>query len=88
MTVVWQFQAPPGSAGNYEWCINQPGVDMNGTVLANSEDGNYYSIPWGGASFQRQQLLSARDAAYTPLALAADGTIYTLNSGILFQITQ
>jgi hypothetical protein len=88
MNRVWQFTAPPGPLGNYEWCINQPAVDMNGTVLANSEDGNYYSIAWGGMSYAQQQLFEARDAAYTPLAVASDGTIYTLNSGILFQIKQ
>jgi hypothetical protein len=88
MNVQWKFQAPNGPLGAYEWCINQPAVDMNGTVLANSEDGNYYSIPWGGATFSRQMLFEARDAAYTPLAIAPDGAIFTLNSGILFKLTQ
>lgn len=88
MNIVWQFQAPPGPAGNYEWCINQPAVDTNGTVLANSEDGFYYSISWGGGTYARQHLAAARDAAYTPLAMALNGAIYTLNSGILFKVTQ
>jgi hypothetical protein len=83
MSVQWQFPLT-----GYEWCINQPAVDMNGTVLANGEDGYYYAIAWGGLTSARHQLLSARDAAYTPLAIANDGTVYTLNSGILFQLKQ
>jgi hypothetical protein len=85
MGVVWRFPLVRDGVAS-EWCINQPAVDMNGTVLANGEDGYYYAIAWGGQTSATQKLIDARDAAYTPLAIANDGTVYTLNSGVLFQI--
>src|SRR5262249_32635633 len=45
LTIEWQFQSPD----NFEWCVNAPAVDKNGTVYANSEDGNVYVIRQGGA---------------------------------------
>ena len=85
MGVEWRFPLVRDGVAS-EWCINQPAVDMNGTVLANGEDGYYYAIAWGGLTSASQKLIDARDAAYTPLAIASDGTVYTLNSGVLFQI--
>ena len=87
----------------FEWCINAPAVDGNGTVFANSEDGNLYVIPQGNVGVfpinttnnamtlngvKRLFTNLALGAAYTPLAIAADGKIYTENDGILFVVGQ
>jgi hypothetical protein len=68
----------------FEWCVNAPAVGSDGTVYANSEDGNLYSILQGGklklALFQRRAL----GAAYTPVSIGPDGKIYSQNSGHLF----
>ncbi len=82
----------PHTSGNqwqnigFEWCINAPVVDMQGVVYANSEDGNIYSINQGGTLKQNIFLDLALGAAYTPLAIGADGKIYTENKGVLFVI--
>ena len=70
----------------FEWCINAPVVDADGVVYANSEDGNIYAINQGGTLRQNIFLNQALGAAYTPLAIGPDGTIYTENKGILSAI--
>ena len=75
----------------FEWCINAPAIDMNGTVYANSEDGNLYTIPQGNTGiFTKPQqsifLNLAIGAAYTPLSLGPDGKIYTENDGHMFVV--
>ena len=72
----------------FEWCINAPVVDVNGVVYANSEDGNLYAINQGGTLKANIFLNLALGAAYTPLAIGPDGTIYTENKGTLFVIGQ
>src|SRR5499427_3614689 len=84
----WQFKSTtivqPDNPNGFEWCINAPAVDVNGTVYANSEDGNVYAIPQGhsGVFVTPQSKLFLRiaiGAAYTPLAIGADGKLYTEN---------
>jgi hypothetical protein len=70
----------------FEWCINAAAVDANGTVFANSEDGELYTIRQGGSLAGRRFLQLALGAAYTPLALGDDGLIYTQNFGHLFVV--
>ena len=72
----------------FEWCVNAPVVDGNGTVYANSEDGNLYAIGQGAVLKQKifQQL--AIGAAYTPASLGGDGKIYTQNAGHMFVVGQ
>jgi uncharacterized protein (TIGR03437 family) len=72
----------------FEWCVNAPVVDGNGTVYANSEDGNLYAISPGGMLKEKifQQL--AIGAAYTPASLGGDGKIYSQNDGHLFVVGQ
>ena len=72
----------------FEWCINAPVVDSQGTVYANSEDGNVYSINQGGTLKQRLFLQQALGAAYTPLAIGPDGKVYTENKGHLIVVGQ
>lgn len=70
----------------FEWCVNAPVVDANGTVYANSEDGNLYAIPQGGTGVTHifQQL--AIGAAYTPTSIGGDGRIYSQNDGHMFVV--
>ncbi|MBV8202155.1 MAG: hypothetical protein JOZ15_16165, partial [Acidobacteria bacterium] len=68
----------------FEWCVNAPAVDGDGTVYANSEDGNLYVIGQGGSLRRRLFLDLAIGAAYTPLAIDPDGRIYSENFGTLF----
>jgi hypothetical protein len=103
----WQFQGtntmschsnpngPPTCVsdhpGGFEWCINMPAIDVNGTVYVNSEDGNIYAIPQGisGVFTQPQSNLFlnlAIGAAYTPLSIGPDGRLYTQNDGHLFVV--
>jgi hypothetical protein len=111
MQIEWQFQStntmscqrnpsgPPTCVSDhpfgFEWCINMPAIDMNGTVYVNSEDGNIYQLPQpavippnkiitqpGGNLF----LNLAIGAAYTPLSIGADGKLYTQNDGHLFVV--
>jgi uncharacterized protein (TIGR03437 family) len=72
----------------FEWCVNAPVVDGNGTVYANSEDGNLYAIGQGAILKAKifQQL--AIGAAYTPASLGGDGKIYTQNAGRMFVVGQ
>jgi hypothetical protein len=78
----WQYQ----SADNYEWCVNAPAVDANGTVYADSEDGSVFVINQGGTLKGKLFLLHAVGAAYTPIALGRDGKIYTENDGHMFVV--
>jgi outer membrane protein assembly factor BamB len=78
--------------GGFEWCVNAPAIDGNGTVYANSEDGNLYAIEQGHTGVFTtlrqaplfQQL--AVGAAYTPASISPDGKIYSQNDGHLFVV--
>jgi len=75
----------------FEWCINAAAIDADGTVYANSEDGNVYSIGQGHTGVfteYRQRFFTslALDAAYTPLAISGAGVVFTENDGQLFAI--
>lgn len=75
----------------FEWCINMPAVDKNGTVYANSEDGNIYAIPQGNSGVftvpQGKLFLDlALGASYTPLSIGPDGKLYTQNNGHMFAV--
>ncbi len=72
----------------FEWCINAPAVDSQGSVFSNAEDGNLYVIGADGKEKAHRFLKLAIGAAYTPLALDAKGRIYALNGGDLFVLGQ
>ena len=92
LQIEWQFQnTNPGLPNGFEWCINMPAVDMNGSVYANSEDGSIYVIPQGHTGIfttpQSSLFLNlALGAAYTPLSIGPDGRLYTQNNGHLFAV--
>ncbi len=97
--VLWQFQStntnscarqPGGSITctsdhphGFEWCINAPAVDRDGTVYANSEDGTTYAITANGQLRDAIFLDRALGAAYTPVALDRQGRVFALNAGRL-----
>jgi len=75
----------------FEWCINAPAVDGNGTVYGNSEDGFLYSIPQGHhGTFtqfgQRAFMGVALGNAYTPSSISRAGVVFTSDNGALFAI--
>jgi outer membrane protein assembly factor BamB len=75
----------------FEWCINAPAVDGNGTVYGNSEDGFLYSIPQGHhGTFtqfgQRAFMGVSLGNAYTPSSIARSGVVFTSDNGALFAI--
>jgi hypothetical protein len=80
--------------GGFEWCVNAPVIDGNGTVYANSEDGHFFAIEQGHTGVftatKQAPLFEqlALGAAYTPASIAPDGKIYSQNDGHLFVIGQ
>jgi len=87
--VVWSFAGTTTDDDHptgYEWCINAPAVDKDGTVYVNSEDGNAYAINPNGTLRDSIFLERALGAAYTPLALDHAGHLLTLNAGHLYVI--
>jgi outer membrane protein assembly factor BamB len=68
----------------FEWCINAPAVDRNGTVYGVNEDGYVYAIGQGGVELERAFLTRTLAAAYTPLAIDHRGRIYAQNNGELY----
>ena len=72
----------------FEWCVNQPAVDGNGTVYLNSEDGTLYGFDRQGAVTGQIFLDTALGAAYTPVSIGPDGILYAQNNGHLFAVGQ
>ena len=81
-------QAFAENANGFEWCVNAPIVDRDGTVYANSEDGYLYAIAQGGALKGKIFLQTALGAAYTPMSIDGAGRVFTQNSGHLFVVGQ
>lgn len=70
----------------FEWCVNAGVVDSRGVFYANGEDGVLYAIAQGGELFDSTFLQLALGAAYTPVAIGADGLIYAQNAGRLLVV--
>ena len=71
-------------AHGFEWCVNAPAIDRDGTVFVNNEDGFLYAIGQGGVEKARHFLSRTVAASYTPMALDRRGRIYAMNNGELF----
>src|SRR5207302_5619759 len=90
----WRFQNVDTSVdqpNGFEWCINAPAVDGNGTVYGNSEDGFLYSIPQGHrgtfTQFKQRAFMGlSLGSAYTPTSISAEGVVFTSNNGRLFGV--
>jgi hypothetical protein len=87
-TVMNEVLTVDGVTPGREWCINDAAVDLGtGSILANSEDGNLYR--WDLASNTLSQAVtldSGVGEAYTPTLIGPDGTVYSINDGILFAV--
>jgi hypothetical protein len=70
----------------FEWCVNAPAIDASGTVYANAEDGILYAIGQGGVLRESITLAGPLGAAYTPLAIDAQGRVYAQTGGHLFAV--
>jgi hypothetical protein len=80
---------PDGSAPAVkEWCINSAAVDpWSRSVIVNSEDGNVYRWDLTANRFSERMALTAGvPEPYTPTAIGPDGTVYSINNGMLFAI--
>ena len=67
----------------FEWCINAPAIDSDGTIYAGGEDGVLYAIGQGGVDKGHLFLSMSLGSTYTPLSLDHKGRIYQQNDGIL-----
>jgi outer membrane protein assembly factor BamB len=67
----------------FEWCINAPAVDRDGTVYAGGEDGVVYAIGQGGVDKGHLFLSMSLGASYTPLSIDYKGRLYTQNDGTM-----
>jgi hypothetical protein len=94
--IEWQFRNPSRTSCRdggcvtsdvgFEWCVNAPAIDMHGTVYMNAEDGIIYAIGQGGVLLNRLTLGGPLGAAYTPLAIDAQGRVYAQTGGHLFAV--
>ena len=67
----------------FEWCINAPAIDSDGTVYAGGEDGVIYAIGQGGVDKGHLFLSMSLGSTYTPLSIDHKGRIYQQNDGTL-----
>ncbi len=70
----------------FEWCVNQPALDVDGTAYLNGEDGVLYAFDRAGNVVSQAFLDTALGAAYTPVSIGPGGIIYTQNNGVLFAV--
>ena len=85
----WEYRNPTitdEEPWGFEWCVNAPAIDENGTVYANAEDGILYAIGQGGVLRDSMELAGPLGAAYTPLAIDAQGRVYAQTGGHLFAV--
>jgi hypothetical protein len=67
----------------FEWCINAPAVDAQGTIYAGGEDGVLYAIGQGGVDKGHLFLSMSLGSTYTPLSIDHKGRVYQQNDGTL-----
>ena len=67
----------------FEWCINAPAIDADGTIYAGGEDGVLYAIGQGGVDKGHLFLSMSLGSTYTPLSIDHKGRVYQQNDGLL-----
>ncbi|HEY2745455.1 MAG TPA: hypothetical protein VGL86_12555, partial [Polyangia bacterium] len=72
----------------FEWCINAPAIDTNGTIYAGGEDGVLYAIGQGGVDLGHLFLSMAIGSSYTPISVDHLGRLYQQNDGVLSVVGQ
>ncbi|HEY6842711.1 MAG TPA: hypothetical protein VI391_00970 [Thermoanaerobaculia bacterium] len=70
----------------FEWCINSPAIDANGSVYINSEDGSLYAFNADGSLRESVRLTDAIGQAYTPVVIDGAGRIYAEKAGTVFVV--
>jgi hypothetical protein len=87
-TVMNEVLTVNGATPGREWCINDAAVDLStGSILANSEDGRLYRWDLTSKTLtQSIRLNSGYSEAYTPTLIGPDGTVYSINGGVLFAV--
>jgi len=81
-----QPNEPQGAV--YEWCVNSSVVDAAGdAVFAGNEDGYFYRWDLASNTLSQKQLLGQpQGESYTPTLIGPDGTVYAINTAVLFAI--
>ncbi|MCU1279239.1 MAG: hypothetical protein JWM53_2785 [bacterium] len=74
------------SVPGFEWCVNAPALDADGTVFVNGEDGDLYAIGQGGVDRGHLFLRQAVGSSYTPVAIDSQGRLYSQNAGQLLVV--
>jgi hypothetical protein len=75
------IQCIPDHPNGFEWCINAPAIDKDGTVYVTGEDGVVYAIGQGGVPKGQMFVGMSLGASYTPLSIDHRGRLYTQNDG-------
>lgn len=88
MTILGPTADRDHPGGVREWCVNTGAFDpATRSMLVNNEDGYLYR--WNLATNQLSERLRFNNGlgqSYTPTAIGADGTIYAINSAVLFAV--
>jgi len=96
LTKQWEYRNPSGKVCfqgdcaeeelGFEWCVNAVAIGANGTVYANAEDGILYAIGQGGVLLEKITMAGPRGAAYTPVAIDAQGRVYAQTGAHLYAV--
>ncbi len=88
MTILGPTPDATYAGGVREWCVNTAAFDpATRSMLVNNEDGYLYR--WDLSTNQLSQRIRFNNGlgqSYTPTAIGADGTIYSINAGVLFAV--
>ena len=88
MTILGPTPDATYAGGVREWCVNTAAFDpATRSMLVNNEDGYLYR--WDLSTNQLSQRIRFNNGlgqSYTPTAVGADGTIYSINAGVLFAV--
>jgi hypothetical protein len=88
MTVLSPTPDPRYAGGVKEWCVNTAVVDpATRSMLVNNEDGQMYRWSFVTNTLTEQiRFTNGLGESYTPTALGPDGTVYAINSAVLFAV--
>ena len=90
MTILGPTPDANYAGGVREWCVNTAAFDpATRSMLVNNEDGYLYRWDLSTNTLsQRIRFNNGLGQSYTPTAIGADGTIYSINAGVLFAVGQ
>jgi hypothetical protein len=90
MTILGPTPDTNYAGGVREWCVNTGAFDpATRSMLVNNEDGYLYRWDLSTNTLsQRIRFNNGLGQSYTPTAIGADGTVYSINAGVLFAVGQ